>query len=129
MQNPFRNGMIPIPPNYATLKNSKTGELKISKVGFSFTALIFGFVPAIFRGDWYNFFCIILVDFAIAMLASVISGQPIGTVYRYTEPISQVIWGLLYNLMYCRHLSNIGYVPTDQRSKTLLVNHKYIRAN
>ncbi|MHA8110589.1 hypothetical protein ACYATP_03645 [Lactobacillaceae bacterium Melli_B4] len=127
MQNPFGNGMIPIPPNYATFKNPETGELKISKVGFSYTALIFAFVPAMFRNDWYNFFCIIFVDSAVAMLAAIFFKQPIGEVYRYTEIGTQIIWGLLYNMMYCRHLSNRGFVPTDQRSKDLLVKNHYIK--
>ncbi|MEJ6400112.1 hypothetical protein [Nicoliella lavandulae] len=127
MQNPFGNGMIPIPPNYATFKNPKTGELKLSKVGFSFTALIFSFVPAIFRGDWYNFFCIILVDAGVAMLGSVLFNQPLQTIYQYTEPLTQIMWGFLYNRMYCKHITNIGFVPTDQRSKDLLVKNKYMK--
>jgi Protein of unknown function (DUF2628). len=64
MQNPFGNNNqnnqdffnnLPIPPNYAKIKNDE-GEMRIAKVGFSWTVFLFGPFPALFRNDWYNFF-------------------------------------------------------------------------
>ena len=70
MQNPFGNNNqnnqdffnnLPIPPNYAKIKNDE-GEMRIAKVGFSWTVFLFGPFPALFRNDWYNFFLMIVLD-------------------------------------------------------------------
>lgn len=84
MQNPFGNGnnddnnnnnndnndprnLIPIPPNFATVVNKKTGQIRIAKVGLSFTALFFQFLVPVFRSDWYNFFCMLGVEVIAGM--------------------------------------------------------------
>ena len=55
MQNPFGNNNqnnqdffnnLPIPPNYAKIKNAE-GDMRIAKVGFSWTIFLFGPFP-----DW-----------------------------------------------------------------------------
>jgi len=35
-----------------TFKNDNTGEVKPAPVGFSWTALFFGFIPMLCRSDW-----------------------------------------------------------------------------
>ena len=62
MQNPFGNQNdnqdflrnVPVPPNYAKVIND-AGDIRIAKVGISWTTFWFGPLPAVFRGDWYNF--------------------------------------------------------------------------
>jgi hypothetical protein len=44
---------------------------------------------------------------------------------QITMPIPAIIFGLIYNLMYFRHLFTLGYQPADDRSKELLTMWKY----
>ncbi|GLB47299.1 hypothetical protein WR164_12780 [Philodulcilactobacillus myokoensis] len=128
MQNPFKNGQIPLPPNYATMRNPKNGDIRISKVGFSFTSLIFTILPAAMRSDWYNFLCMIGTEAIVSMGLSVIMKQPLNSVFTFAYYISGIIWGFIYNMMYFRHLQNIGFVPLDKHSKSILIKNKYIKA-
>ncbi|WP_283680207.1 hypothetical protein [Lentilactobacillus sp. Marseille-Q4993] len=122
------NGMLPIPPNYATVVNKETGEIRIAKVGFSFTALFFfGFLPAVFRSDWYNFFCMVFVDFILYMGTSMIFHIPLIDARIAVDYFVNIIWAFLYNMMYFKHLFNKGYVPADERSKELLVQANYLK--
>lgn len=37
----------------------------------------------------------------------------------------QLLWGLIYNMMYFKHLFNRGFVPADDRSCDLLTRAHY----
>ena len=134
MQNPFGNGnddqnnnnnMIPIPPNFAVVKRAD-GQMRIAKVGFSWTSLIFGMLPSIFRSDWYNFLSMISIQLIMGMGISMAMGETFETAYYIGANICRFIWAGLYNMMYFKHLFNIGYQPADQRSKQLLIENRYL---
>ncbi len=138
MQNPFGNGnndnndndprnMIPIPPNFATVINKETGQIRIAKVGFSFTALFFQFLVPVFRSDWYNFFCILGVELIAGMGLSLYLVQPLNVTFYFAEYALGILWFFIYNMMYFRHLFKIGYVPADARSRELLISARYLK--
>ncbi|HBF74396.1 MAG TPA: hypothetical protein DDW71_03960 [Lactobacillus sp.] len=140
MQNPFGNGDngdnnegpngIPVPPNYATVVKEGNGDIRIGKVGFSYTTFLFSFLVPIFRGDWYNFLCMIGVNLGIVLgLYSIhfSSMQIFSTVTSVLQFVLSFVWGYLYNLMYFRHLFNRGFKPATQRSKDLLTKSGYLK--
>lgn len=115
-QNPFSN--LPLPPNYATVVNPSNGQVRAAKVGISWTTLWFGPIPAMMRGDWYNFALMIVLDLIYFMGISMFNLQ-IGL------PIPAIVFGMIYNLMYFRHLFNLGYQPADEHSKQILTQSRY----
>lgn len=119
---------FPMPSNYAQMKNPKTGDVKIGKVGFSYTTLFFDLWPSIFRRDWYNFLCMLFVDTIVMMGTSMILKQNLLLVTQKYLGFFQLLWSLVYNMMYFRHLSNKGYQPANAHSRELLVQHHYIKA-
>jgi len=125
MQNPFGNNNqdffnnLPIPPNYAKIVNDQ-GDIRIAKVGFSWTTLWFGFFPAISRGDWYNFLVMLFID-ADYYLVSVVFGWQ----WMFALPFPAIFFGFVYNFLYFRHLFHKGYRPADQHSRELLTRAKY----
>ncbi len=127
MQIKFTHGKIPLPRNYATVKNPQTGKVRIGKVGFSFTTLVFDLLPSIFRNDWYNFICMMGVDCILVMAAAVIFHQPFFKISQQVLSFTNIFWAFIYNMMYFRHLNNRGYVPTDEHSRQLLIKNKYIK--
>ncbi|GAY72078.1 hypothetical protein [Lentilactobacillus kosonis] len=136
MKNPFGNGddddnqnMIPIPPNYATITNPETGEIRIAKVGFSFTSLLFNIWPSAFRGDWYNLLCMFGVQIIVLMAFLMWSSIPLASIEAIADLIFRIVWGFLYNLMYFRHKFNQGYVPADDRSRQLLTEANYLKSS
>ena len=66
-QNPFDLNNLPLPPNYAKIVNDQ-GQIRIAKVGISWTTLWFGPLPALFRGDYYNFILMIVLDLDYALV-------------------------------------------------------------
>ena len=76
MQNPFGNQNnnqdflknLPVPPNYAKVIND-AGDIRIAKVGISWTTFWFGPLPAVFRGDWYNFALMLVWDAIYVLFA------------------------------------------------------------
>ncbi len=136
MQNPFGNGnnddddnnnnMIPIPPNYATVSRKSDGQIRIAKVGFSWTSFLFPLCPPIFRSDWYNFLCMLGIELIAMMGISLLTGQPLNVVeYVLYYPFA-VLWGAIYNMMYFKHLFKIGFEPADERSQKLLEYGHYL---
>jgi hypothetical protein len=81
------------------LRHKETGVIKTGYYGFSWTTLFFGFMPALFRGDFRSFvggFCVLLV------LSVVTLGVGTG--------IAMVVWAFKYNAYYTRRLLERGYV-------------------
>ena len=80
---------------YATLslENPRTGQIRHAPVGFSWTTLFFGPIPAIMRGHW---------TLAVA----------IGILALMTAVVSDVVFAFIYNKMYVRHLVDDGFKAT-----------------
>jgi len=73
-----------------TFENSTTGQIKEAPIGFSWTVLLFGFFPPIFRGDW---------KWAIIML--IIASLTMGA--------SNFVFMFMYNKLYIKDLISDGY--------------------
>lgn len=71
-------------------KNPNTGAIKEAPVGFSWTALFFGFFPALFRSD----FKYALIMFVIACLTFGLSG---------------FVFAFIYNKLYIKELIGSGF--------------------
>ena len=84
------------------LKHAQSGVLRSAKVGFSWTTLLFGFFPALFRGDikWAAIMCIIGI---------------------ITFGFSWLIFPFFYNKVYIKGLLEKGYVPADDMSRNMLI--------
>lgn len=88
---------------YATinLHQPLTGAIKTAPVGFSWTTLFFGFIPALLRGHWIG---------ALVMLAA----------WAFTAGLSGLVFPFIYNRMYIKHLIGEGYkaasASTEMRS-------------
>ncbi|USS90625.1 hypothetical protein [Fructilactobacillus carniphilus] len=115
-----------LPDNYAVVYR-KDGRVRINKVGLSFTALFFGILPAWFRGDWYNIFCMLGIEAGFTMLYSYLTRTDLATASYALGVFFNFLWCGIYNLMYFRHSQNLGYEPYDQRSEQLLKQHRYYR--
>jgi len=117
---------LPLPPNYATVVNPETGNMRIAKVGFSWTMFFFPPFPTIFRADWYNLLCIMGIELGSAMLLTMVLTPTQLTQFIALWPVVRsVLWGSLYNLMYFKHLFSRGFVPADVRSRDLLGRAHY----
>jgi len=91
MQDPFNNqndpgqdpndpfAGLPIPPNYARIVNKENRQVRIAKVGVSWTTFFFGPLPSIFRGDWYNFALMLVIDLAYGLLLSMLGVEVVST--------------------------------------------------
>lgn len=80
-----------------TMKNSSTGETKTAYYGFSWTTLIFGFFPALFRADWVSF----IGSFVIYFILTATTG--IGGF------IAMLVWAFMYNRHHTLSLINKGF--------------------
>ncbi|MBU3829773.1 MAG: hypothetical protein H9843_02590 [Candidatus Limosilactobacillus merdavium] len=120
-QNPFDLNNLPLPPNYAKIVNDQ-GQIRIAKVGISWTTLWFGPLPALFRGDYYNFILMIVLDLDYALVVLFF-----GLNWLMQFPWPSLVFAILYNMMFFKHSFNIGYRPADQRSRELLERFRYIK--
>jgi hypothetical protein len=80
------------------MRHKETGLVKDGFYGFSWTTLFFGFIPALFRGDFITF----IGGFVICILVSLVTAG-VGAL-----PIS-IIWAFMYNKYYTRRLIERGY--------------------
>jgi hypothetical protein len=89
---------------------NKEGILKEAKYGFSWTTLLFGFFPALFRGDW---------KWALIMVVAAIP----------TVGISWFVFPFVYNKIYIKNLLEKGYGPADEQSRNFLIGKGLIAGN
>jgi len=67
--------------------------------GFSWTTLLFGFFPALFRGDFITF----IGGFIVSLIIAVVTAG-FGAIFI------SLIWAFMYNKYYTRKLMERGYV-------------------
>ena len=121
MQNPFGNGNnddnnqndpnnptgLPIPPNFATVVNKENGQIRIAKVGPSFTALLFNLWVPIFRSDWYNLLCMAGVEIIAGMALSLGMGEPFQVAYTLGSYGLGIVWSRTCQVKTWRHRCNV----------------------
>lgn len=83
--------------------NKDTNQIKIVKLGYSWTTLLFGCFPALFRGDWKWFFIILIANMV-------------------TVNISTIVFSFLYNKIYINDLLEKGFQPADDVAKNALIS-------
>ena len=90
------------------LKHKETGVMKTGFYGYSWTTAFFGFLPALFRGDFITFIGGFIVGVIVSMLT-------FGLGMMVLSPI----WGAMYNKYYTTNLLNRGYVlnGSDEENK------------
>jgi hypothetical protein len=93
-------------------KHLTTGLTKTGYFGFSWTTLIFGPFPALFRGDFITF---IGYFFVLLIIAFATAGLGIFVV--------DIIWAFMYNKYYTRRLLERGYVLSDTAEKNEKAAH------
>jgi hypothetical protein len=82
------------------LKNTQNNVIVSTKLGFSWTTLFFGFLPAIFRGDFKWTLIMILTYFLIG--------------------IGWIVFPFIYNKIYIKSLLEKGFAPANDNAKTTL---------
>ncbi len=85
---------------YATIlfEDDYSGTLKTAPVGFSWTTLFFGFLPALMRGH------LVLAALQFVIAFAVYWG--IGAIYAY---IPGIFFAFIYNKLYIKYLIDRGY--------------------
>lgn len=81
------------------LRHKDSGILKDGFYGYSWTTLFFGFLPALFRGDFLTFFGGLVVSIIAALMT-----------LGFGPLVINAIWACLYNRYYTRKLIERGYV-------------------
>lgn len=84
------------------MRHKEHGIVKKGYYGFSWTTLFFGFLPALFRGDFITF----LGGFTISLILGMAT---LGIGWLVTS----LIWAFFYNKYYTRKLVERGYVFND----------------
>lgn len=89
-----------------TLKNERNGLVKVAPVGFSWTVLLFGWFPTLFRQD-YKWFLIMLGSTLI--LDTIGLGLLVGIAFSF-----------FYNKLYIEDLLREGYKPVSECDEDIL---------
>lgn len=93
---------------FVNLVNNFGGGYKTAKIGFSWTTFIWGSLAPLFRGDFFWFFILIILDFASFGI------------------LSRIIFCWIYNDIYLRKQLRNGYRPADMLSAQVLRSRGYM---
>jgi len=88
------------------MENPKTGEIVTGFYGYSWTTLLFGAFPSLFRKDFMTFIGVFVVACIISFLTMGIGGLFIS-----------IVWSFMYNKYYTTNLLRKGFkfagTPTE----------------
>lgn len=93
------------------LQSNRTGSIKQTKAGFSWTVLFFGFLVPLFRGD-FKWAAIMFTSLFIA-----------GMVFFPIATFITIGWAFMYNKLFIQDLINKGYEPMDEGDAKVLNNY------
>ncbi|WP_238331676.1 hypothetical protein [Fructilactobacillus sanfranciscensis] len=88
-----------------SLVNPVTNQIKRAKIGFSWTTFLFGFWPALFRGDWLWFIIMFVTETMLGYRT-----------YAFGSLIVGIVFAFIYNKLYINGLLNKGWVAADAYS-------------
>ncbi|MBQ0141118.1 MAG: DUF2628 domain-containing protein [Kurthia sp.] len=91
------------------------GVSKKIKVGFSWTTLFFGFLPALFRGDLKWAVIILLIEILVGSFS-----------FGIGVSIVTIIFSFIYNKINIKDLIERGYKPASENDRDLLVRQGII---
>ncbi|WP_377882968.1 hypothetical protein [Bacillus sp. CGMCC 1.60114] len=89
------------------LIHERTRQLKVAKVGFSWTVLFFSFFSPFFRGDWKWGLILLILSIFLPFL-------------------SAFVFAFIYNRIYINDLLQQGYKPNDEISEEILIEEIFI---
>jgi hypothetical protein len=98
-----------------TLKN-QNGEIRNSAIGFSWTMLLFGFFPPLFRNDRKWALIVFLINLSTNFFIP-------GSVF-----VSGLFFGFAYNKLHLNDLMNLGFKP-QVSDELLTFIYKYLNRN
>ncbi|TCS79621.1 hypothetical protein [Pectinatus cerevisiiphilus] len=99
-----------------TLKNIDTGIIKNVPTGYSWTTFLFGFFPALFRGDLKWAIIFFIANIVIGFLTIGIGAF-----------IFNVIFAAFYNKIYIKELMSKRFTYADEASRNYLIQYEIIR--
>ena len=85
-----------------------TGLTQKGYYGFSWTTLLFGPFPALFRSDFVTFIASIGLCIVISLVTLGVGGW-----------LTYVVWAFMYNKFYTRRLIQKGYVLADEAGRMI----------
>lgn len=100
------------------LKNMDTGVIKKAPTGYSWTTFLFGFFPALFRGD-LKWACIFFI-------ANLVIGSFTFAIGAF---IFNIIFAGFYNKIYIKELLSKRFTYADEKAYDYLVEHNIIAAD
>lgn len=98
--------------NKVVMVNNEKGKIKDSPAGFSWTTLIFGFWPALLRGDFLGALVIMIINAGTGS-------------YPVLYVLSSILIAIFYNYTYIDRKIGKGYGLSTDNSKELLKKHGY----
>ncbi|USS93797.1 exonuclease domain-containing protein [Fructilactobacillus ixorae] len=98
-------------PMFINLENKNNGKIKQVKIGYSWTTLFFGPIPALIQSFW-TWFWIVLVTDIVLFYPTII----LGTI------IANAIFAAYINKKHVIYLLNKGWQPSDKNSENIIKN-------
>lgn len=91
------------------MRHKESGVVKEGFYGYSWTTLLFGFGPALFRGDFLTFVAGIVIAIPLAIATA-----------GFSNIFIAIGWGFMYNKYYTRKLLERGYEFAGSEGENIL---------